>query len=167
LRCSPRQKSSVGTSQSKSGTSVNFRKPWMTDGARHGQRLEEQLLRRNVKRFRGGLVFKAHRRVYHSTLGWRVIKKRRSEHFALRRNDLGEILNTGPRVSLFFTLVTGPRRSLSLTLSDTNVYEPQIRARVSVAGSREPRTICRASRISAPKLTQPQHVSLRIVREHD
>jgi len=29
---------------------------------------------------------------------------------------------------LFFTLVTGPRRSLSLKLSDTKVYEPQIRA---------------------------------------
>ena len=28
----------------------------------------------------------------------------------------------------FFTLVTGPRRSLSLKLSDTRVYEPQIRA---------------------------------------
>jgi hypothetical protein len=32
-------------------------------------------IRRNVKRFRGGLVFKAHRLVYHSTLGLRVIKK--------------------------------------------------------------------------------------------
>jgi len=31
---------------------------------------------------------------------------------------------------LFFTLVTGPRRSLSLKLSDTGVYEPQIRARL-------------------------------------
>ena len=31
---------------------------------------------------------------------------------------------------LFFTLVTGPRRSLSLKLSDTRVYEPQIRARL-------------------------------------
>ena len=28
----------------------------------------------------------------------------------------------------FFTLVTGPRRSLSLKLSDTRVYEPQTRA---------------------------------------
>jgi len=28
----------------------------------------------------------------------------------------------------FFTLVTGPRRSLSLKLSDTRVYAPQIRA---------------------------------------
>jgi len=30
----------------------------------------------------------------------------------------------------FFTLVTGPRRSLSLKLSDTRVHEPQIRARL-------------------------------------
>ena len=34
---------------------------------------------RNVKRFRGGLVFEAHRRVYHSTLGSRVIKKKSRE----------------------------------------------------------------------------------------
>jgi len=33
---------------------------------------------RLVNRFRGGLVFKAHRLVYHSTLGWRVIKKKKS-----------------------------------------------------------------------------------------
>ena len=31
---------------------------------------------------------------------------------------------------IFFTLVTRPRRSLSLQLSDTKVYEPQIRARL-------------------------------------
>ena len=37
------------------------------------------LLRRNVKRFRGGLVFKAHRPLYHSTLGSRVIKKKHQE----------------------------------------------------------------------------------------
>ena len=37
-------------------------------------------LRRNVKRSRGGLVFKAHRLVYHSTLGWRVIKKEKIDH---------------------------------------------------------------------------------------
>ena len=34
-----------------------------------------QLLRTNVKRFRGGLVFKARGLVYHSALGLRVIKK--------------------------------------------------------------------------------------------
>ena len=36
-----------------------------------------QLLHRNVKRFRGGLVVKAHRLLYHSTLGLRETKKRR------------------------------------------------------------------------------------------
>jgi len=39
--------------------------------------IEEQLRSRNVKRFRGGLVFKAHRLLYHSTLGLRVIKKKK------------------------------------------------------------------------------------------
>jgi len=38
----------------------------------------EQVLGRNVKRIQGGLVFKAHRLLYHSTLGSRVIKKKRS-----------------------------------------------------------------------------------------
>jgi len=33
---------------------------------------------RNVKRFRGGLVFKAHRLLYHSILGSRVIKKKKN-----------------------------------------------------------------------------------------
>ena len=35
------------------------------------------ILRRNVKRFPGGLVFKAHRLLYHSTLGLRLIKKKK------------------------------------------------------------------------------------------
>ena len=35
-----------------------------------------RLIHRNVQRFRGGLVFKAHRLLHHSTLGLRVIKKR-------------------------------------------------------------------------------------------
>ena len=39
--------------------------------------VQEQLLRRNVKRFRGGLVFQGHSLLYHSTLGLRVIKERR------------------------------------------------------------------------------------------
>ena len=37
------------------------------------------MLRRNVKRFRGGLVFEAHRLAYHSTLGLRVIKKKKKK----------------------------------------------------------------------------------------
>ena len=36
-------------------------------------------LGRNEKRFRGGLVFKAHRLLYHSTLGSRVIKKKKKK----------------------------------------------------------------------------------------
>jgi len=43
----------------------------------------------NMKRFRGGLVFKAHRLWHHSTLGWRVIKKKKvylvAEHRARAR----------------------------------------------------------------------------------
>ena len=35
------------------------------------------LLYINVQRFRGGLVFKAHRLLYHSTLGLRVTKKKK------------------------------------------------------------------------------------------
>ena len=46
-----------------------------------GNRSKVELLHRNVQRFRGGLVFKAHRRVHHSTLGWRVIKKRRRSDY--------------------------------------------------------------------------------------
>ena len=37
--------------------------------------IQGQLLRRNVKRSRGGLVFKAHRLVFHSTPGSKVIKR--------------------------------------------------------------------------------------------
>ena len=36
-----------------------------------------QLRSRNVKRLRGGFVFKAHGLLYHSTLGLRVIKKKK------------------------------------------------------------------------------------------
>ena len=37
----------------------------------------------NVKRFRGGLVFQAHRRVHHSTLGLNSTKKKRLSGFML------------------------------------------------------------------------------------
>jgi len=37
---------------------------------------------------------------------------------------------TGASLFFFFTLATGPRRSLGLKLTDTRVYEPQIRARL-------------------------------------
>ena len=40
--------------------------------------VDTQLHRRNVKRFRGGLVFQAHRIVYHLALCWRVVKKKKT-----------------------------------------------------------------------------------------
>ena len=61
----------------------------------------EQLLRRNVKRFRGGLVPKAHRLLYHSTLGLRVIKKkkrRETHHLAWRSAQKNEALDFETRV---------------------------------------------------------------------
>ena len=67
------------------GEGGRFRDPPGPDIARlasHGARREniailgEQLFYRNVQRFRARLVFKAHRLVYHSTLGLRVIKKK-------------------------------------------------------------------------------------------
>jgi len=45
--------------------------------------------------------------------------------------SLADLQDSAP--TLFFTLVTGPRRSLSLNLSDTRVYEPQIRALLGTA----------------------------------
>jgi len=60
---------------------------------------------------------------------------------SLKYEPSSESLHRGPRsgtrwlLLLLFTLVTGPRRSLSLTLSDTRVYEPQIRALLGVQGA--------------------------------
>jgi len=50
-----------------------------SDGRFHHRRLQQlaQGSPPNVKQFRGGLVFKANKLVYHSTLGWRVIKKKK------------------------------------------------------------------------------------------
>jgi len=45
--------------------------------------------------------------------------------------DLPKVMSATREFSFFFfTLVTGPRRSLSLKLSDARVYAPQIRARL-------------------------------------
>ena len=46
---------------------------------------------RNVQRFRGGLVVKAHKLLYHSTLGLRVIKKKQKCGLqTLRERSKGE-----------------------------------------------------------------------------
>ena len=66
---------------------------------------------RDVKRFRGGLVFKAHRPLYHSTLGLRVIKKKRegtsSGGRALRRSCLLAKISSGTPAS--FSSCSTPR----------------------------------------------------------
>ena len=41
-----------------------------------------------MKRFRGGLVFKTHRLVYHSTLGLRIIKKKKIQGLTCRGEGL-------------------------------------------------------------------------------
>jgi len=53
----------------------------------------DQLPQRNVQRSRGGLAFKAHRLLYHSTRGLRVIKKKRG---CIPRNEGGA--SRGPGV---------------------------------------------------------------------
>ena len=66
-----------------------------------------------------GLVF--HIKVFNS---YRVVS-------SLLGSGFSELRDRGwPIFFFFFTLVTGPRRSLSLKLSDTRVYEPQTRARL-------------------------------------
>jgi len=66
------------------------------------------------------------RLLYHSTLGLREMKKKKKD------KTVNNMIPHAHRFFFFFffTLVTSPRRSLSLKLSDTKVYEPQIRAHV-------------------------------------
>ena len=57
--------------------------------ANHRTRFPPLLFRGNGKRFRGGLVFKAHRLVYHSTLGLRVITKKKKKKKKKKGADIG------------------------------------------------------------------------------
>jgi len=79
----------------------------------------------SVPMIRGGLVFKAHRWLYHSTLGSRVIKKKKGRgltasvsmivlSYSFRDATCFRGSGLGGRLFFFFTLVTGSRRSLSL-----------------------------------------------------
>ena len=51
--------------------------PAMEGGVRLSGPVPSQLLHGNVQRFRGGLVFKAHRFLYNSTPGLRATEKKR------------------------------------------------------------------------------------------
>ena len=70
-----------------------------------------QTLYRNVQRFRGGLVFKAHRLVYDSTLGLRVMKKK--------------------KISQTITLPPTPTPTLNLTHTLTRVQDLQMSPPIS------------------------------------
>jgi len=48
-----------------------------------------------VQRFRGGLVFKAHRLLYHSTLGLRVTKKKKKKKRKRRKKKQKKKINPG------------------------------------------------------------------------
>ena len=106
---------------------------------------------RNVQRFRGGLVFKAHRLC--ASLNTRLQSHNEEEEQSFlegvprqkdvldKRFTITNMIQLGIElrwqkpvlerivwdIYFFFTLVTGPRRSLSLKRSDTRVYEFQIR----------------------------------------
>ena len=60
--------------------------------------LSQQLLSRNVEWFRGGLVFKAHRSLYHSNLVSRVIPKKKKGLW-FRAYSAGAVINV-KRISL-------------------------------------------------------------------
>ena len=70
----------------------------------------------------------------------------------------------------FFTLVTGPRRSLSLKLSDTRVYEPQIRARLETTETRmhaDGKHESEGQGGEQPRQTRPQPEGARLATIYD
>ena len=67
---------------------------------------------RDVQRFRGGLVFKAHRLLYNSTLGLRVIEKQEEKVWSFESgSDRG-----GNSLKVQRLLPEGQSQSLALTL---------------------------------------------------
>ena len=57
--------------------------PWLSGESPHNLSSCSLLARKRYLAVQGGLVFKAHRILYHSTLGLRVIKKRRRRYLAV------------------------------------------------------------------------------------
>ena len=99
----------------------------------------EQLLGRNVKRFQGGLVFKAHRLVYHSTLVWRVIKKNQKKlsggraHAGDHSTEMCSASEAGSYLRLIDSCITqrkaqGPSRTCDESNEDDDVF-PETSAR--------------------------------------
>jgi len=72
----------------------------------------------NVKRFRGGHVFKAHRLVYHSTLGLIVIKKKKDTPNAFLRRLAGGLISKHLQ---FINLVQGNLLHRTIFISNIKV----------------------------------------------
>jgi len=68
------------------------------------------------------------------------------EGFAVAEEKAEKRLLRATQAIFFFTLVTGPRRSLSLKLSDARVHEPQLRARLRTTQKAE-RRLLRATQV--------------------
>ena len=98
----------------------------------------------HVQRFRGDLVFEAHRLWYHSTLGSRVINKKKKKKRSWPRPSADSDPQAdckSPRLFVF-TFDTGDERPLSLKLSnflnlksnDTYGFASYERARLDLIG---------------------------------
>ena len=90
--------------------------------------VKRNLINRIVQRFRGGLVFKADRLYYHSTLGSTVIKKKR--RIEVSAGDVGlacfrvplapSVLYPGVRLLFFFLIALKPGGYNSLRALNTS-----------------------------------------------
>ena len=102
--------------------------------------IEEQTPRRIVERFRGGLVFQAHRLLYHSTLGSLVIKKKkkirnlnRDPKACWRSHSQGEVFANAWRVQNLNHLTEDPTpdHRHNPSLGDTLVYSREFNLTLS------------------------------------
>jgi len=114
-----------GMSQSKSGTSVNLSNNGIREEL-HSSRVTRLRVRKNVQRFRGGLVIQAHRLLYHSTLGLRVIKKKMEDRQAGQRwflvcLALSLAPSTPPSIYTYLSIYLSIYLSTYLSIS-MNVY---------------------------------------------
>ena len=100
-----------------------------------------QLLRRIVKRFQGGLVFKAHRRFNHAFLGSRVIKKK-------ERKCVVHVTSCKHTVSCLFAVRVTVKRRLRTAGRSERSFVPLLKTRPFVLATSSQHT---CSRLSPPE----------------
>jgi len=108
------------------------RTDWSYDPKTHSPSCVEQLFSRNVERFRGGLVLKAHRLLYHSTLGPRVRKKMRSPSCAAPR-----ALSTGESVAFCTGVPNTPALKVCCGANLVNAHRLVVRPEDAQSQSQE------------------------------